>query len=143
VQDACACGRRGGWLEVAGALRSPHDELVVAPRARSGTEADDVARLVRGEHATTRPVEQLVGERRLELAHAPRELGDLVLELEHAADALETDPLRAEPRDLTQLADVAHRVAARLPRGAARAHETQPVVLPERLRVHAAQLRRS
>src|SRR5690606_41767269 len=82
-----------GSLVLRGELGGPHDELVVAPHSRAGAKADHVTVLVGGEHATAGPVEQLVGERRLELPNATSELDDVVLEFEHAADAFEADPL--------------------------------------------------
>jgi hypothetical protein len=66
----------------------------------------------------------------------------VILEFQNAADAFEVESLGRQPGDLAQLHDVAHRVSPRLSLGAPRADEAELVVLPQRLRVHAAQLRR-
>src|ERR1700712_2631146 len=86
-------------------------------------------------------MQQLVGQRRLQLAHAFAERGDLVLQLQDAADALQAHTLGAQPRDLPQLHHIAHRIAPRLAGGALRAHQGESVVLAQRLRVHARELR--
>src|SRR5690606_36353592 len=120
----------------------PDDDLVRLAHPLPRAQRHDVALRAGREDPAARAVEQLVGERRLEFAHALRERRDLVLELEDAADALEVEPFGGEPRDLAELGDIPHRVPPRLAGGALRTHEPQPVVLPERLRMHPAQLRR-
>ncbi len=121
--------------------RSPDDQLRVALRPRSRAERDHVAGLARSEHSATRAVEQFVGEGGFEFANPRFQFGDVVLELEHAPDAFEAHSLTAESSDLPQLGDIPHRVAAGMPSRAPGAHETEPVVLPERLRVHPGELR--
>src|SRR5690606_27280931 len=65
---------------------------------------------------------------------------DLPFELQDAADALQPDAAAGELGDLPQLLDVVPGVAAATAAGATRAHQPHPVVLPQGLRVQAAEL---
>ena len=83
----------------------------------------------------------LLAEAALELAQLGAHPGELVLELEHALDAGEVQaPLGGQPLDLAQPLEVALRVEARVPGGAARADEALRLVDAQRLRVHADEL---
>src|SRR5690606_7211681 len=122
--------------------RAPDDHLVLLAHACARAQRYDLALASGREHPAARSREQLVGERRLQFAHTRAERRDLIFQLQDATDAFQVQPLGRQSRDLAKLHDIPHRVAARLAGRALRAHETEPVVLAKRLRMHAGQLRR-
>src|SRR5690606_7442957 len=88
-------------------LRGPH------ARAQRGD-----AGVADREHASTRLLHHRIRESSLELAHTLAQLAILIAHVEDAADALERDTLAREQLHLLEPPDVAHRVAARVARGA-------------------------
>src|SRR5690606_3884123 len=82
-----------------------------------------------------------LGELRVELADPGAQGSHLVLELEDALDAAEGDPLvLREALHLAQPGDVRGAVPAAATTSARGGDETHPVVLAQRLRVHAGEL---
>src|SRR3954468_13384862 len=126
--------------------RPPHDESAGRGPSPLGAPTrrhrDDVTGAAGREHpaAGGEPVAQL-----LDLA---AEAVDLVaqpvvlqLQLEDALDPREVDALvLAEPLHLAQQGDVTSRVAPSAPRRPPRRDQPEPVVLPQRLRMHPRQL---
>ena len=67
----------------------------------------------------------------------------LVLQIENALDASQADAfVLGETLDLSQPGDIARRISTPPTAGPGRRHQTESVVLPQRLRMHAGQLSR-
>src|SRR4051794_4096769 len=135
--DPCAIGSAAGTpddqgLGPAGAARG----------ALPGTRGNDITSAARREDAGT-GAEHATGPLELggELTDAGLQRRHLVLEVQDALDAGQADALvLGEPLHLAQPRHVPGGVATAAPAGARGGDEAEPVVLAQRLRVHAGEL---
>ena len=140
---SCSRPRLFRALSGAPAGARPPGPRRAALRAATGRHGDDLARAPGREHP---PRRGRPGAQLLELVAQPVGLVAqpvvLDLELEDPLDPGEVDALLLrQALHLAEQRDVARGVAPAAAGGRARDDETEPVVLPQRLRVHAGELR--